>query len=124
VSNNDWFKNLKVGDAVAVRASVIGWGPRATVPAVPVTIVRETPTQWVLENGDRLRKDTGALAGGRYVVGGAAGEWTTEKRTAWADHRDRKRLRRLIAEFDVDARSIHEVTAMLNWFMHNDKAKS
>jgi len=119
VSNNDWFKNLKVGDTVAVSVRDMS----CSMVTFPMVIVRGTPTQWVLRSGDRLWKVDGSRVGDRYVVGGSVSEWTTGKRTAWADHRERQRLKQLLAEFDVDARSIHEVTAMLNWFMHNDKAK-
>ena len=63
---DDKFKDIEVGDKVYTVDTVrINWGSEQRF-YVPAIVERITPTQFVLDNGKRYKKDRGSCIGGEY----------------------------------------------------------
>ena len=53
------LSHLKVGDQVAIPQDIVGWGAYPNIDYAILTIERETNTLFILNNGKKIKKETG-----------------------------------------------------------------
>ena len=57
------LSHLKVGDQVAIPQNIVGWGVYPNIDYAILTIERETNTLFILNNGKKIKKETGVKYG-------------------------------------------------------------